>query len=584
MVEHAAKTSAFRTVPRPWDPRDPSFDPEGLVRLSRSILLVSILMLGASCSSAFNGKDDDPKGKGSDTDADTDADADTDTDSDADTDADTDTDIDPDTTDDDGDGLSEDEGDCDDTDASASPELDETPYDGVDNDCDESTPDDDLDGDGADLADDCDDEDSSIGPHVDETPYDGIDNDCDSATPDDDIDGDGYLLEDDCDDNNDLVNPGVDEVLGNSTDDDCDGLTDERFDYETLDDSCDCGISSAIATDSANQVWLAYYNNDDGTIWTDQRTAAGVWTGSSELSVVSGYWVGEYMDGEVDNADQFQLTYTAYDLTYGYTSLDFQYADASGTWSGDYVVDDYWTSGSTSLGYFVDLAIDSSNLPSFAYYDETLNYPIVADYTSFGVAITVTADFLAFTTSDPMGYTPGLDIDSNGYDHVVFYDGASPYGTGLQPENQYSSFTGGLSDVCFSSTVDNDGLYNSVKVKSDDTVCVAYMDSANADLKYACNTGSCAGWSTETVDSVGSVGLYAQLAFNSADEPYIAYYDETNAALKVAHHDGTGWSTFTVDDSASVGEYVDMAIDGNDLVHLSYYDADNMALKYAVGE
>ena len=560
--------------------------------LSRSILLASILALGASCSSDLSGKDDEPEGRDAESDADTDADADTDTDADADTDTDTDTDtdadadadVDPDTTDDDGDGLSEDEGDCDDGDDRVSPDLEEVPYDGLDNDCDGSTPDDDLDGDGAGIAEDCDDGDDSIGPHVEEIPYDGVNNDCDDDTRDDDVDGDGYDLADDCDDTSDLVYPGADELLGNGEDDDCDGLVDERFDYETLDDSCDCGLSSAIAADSTGEVWLAYYNNDDGTIWIDQRTAAGVWTGSSELSVVSGYWVGEYMDGEVDGADRFQLAYTAYDLTYGYTSLDFQYADASGTWSGDYVVDDYYLSGSTSLGYFVDMAIDSSNLPSFAYYDATVNYPIVADYTSFGVALTVSADFLAFETSDPQGYTPGLGIDSNGYDHVVFYDGSAPFGTGVGPENQYSSFSTDLSDICFSSSVDDDGLYNSVKVKSDDTVCVAYMDAANADLKYACNTGSCSGWATETVDATGSTGLYAQLAFNSADEPYIAYYDESNAVLKVAHNDGSGWSTFTVDDSADVGHYVDMTIDDNDMIHLSYYDADNESLKYAVGQ
>jgi len=591
-------------------------------RLSPALFLFGAL---TACSGTFSGKDDNPEGKGSDTDADADADADTDTDSD--TDADTDTDPDPDTVDDDGDGLSEEDGDCDDTssdispdndevpydgidndcdestpdddldgdgvgveddcddnDADLSPDNTETPYDGIDNDCDPSTPDDDLDGDGANLADDCDDDDDDIGPHVDEIPYDGIDNDCDESTADDDIDKDGYLLDDDCDDTDPLVYPGADEDTTNGVDDDCDGLTDERFDYVTVDSTCDCGAPSAIATDSAGQVWLAYHDNDLGEIKVDLRTTGGTWTGASTLSVTSGYEVGDFMDAEVDSADYFQLAYTAEDTTTGYMSLDFQYADPSGTWSGDFEVDGYYTSGSAYVGYYVDLDIDSSNLPTFGYYDASVNYPYVADYSSFGVGIYAPADYLAFSTSDYIGIYTALAVDSSDYAHIAFYDGASPYGIGSQPENQYSTFDLSLGDSCFSSTIDDDGAYNTMDIKSDDTVCVAYQDAGSSDLKYACNSGSsCSGWTIETVATAGAVGEFASLKFNSADEPYIAYYDTTNGRLMMAHDDGTGFTTFVVDESADVGQYADLAIDPFDNVHVSYYDADSMALKYATG-
>jgi len=575
----------------------------------RSAISLAVLLGSLSaCSGAFNGKDQNPEGQNGGGEGGTTAEPT------------------PEQIDDDGDGLSEEDGDCDDTNADISPDAAEVPYDGVDNDCDESTPDDDLDGDGtlgaddcddenadmspdfseepydgldndcddstpdddldgdgAGIADDCDDDDDEIGPHVDEVPYDGVDNDCDEDTPDDDLDADGFLSEDDCNDEDPLVYPGADEDYTNGVDDDCDEFIDERFDYVTVDSSCDCGAPNAIATDSAGQVWLAYRDNDLGEIKYDMRTPAGRWTGSSTVSTTSGYDAGLYMDAEVDKADYFNLAYTSEDLTYGTMQLDYQYASPSGSWSGAYEVDGPSSTGSYYVGYFVDIAMDSSNLPSFAYYDAYYNYPYLTDYTSLGVGVTVQADYLATSTSYYQGIYTALAIDSEDYAHVAYYDQSSPYGFGWSPENQYSTFDLSLSDSCFTATIGDDGIYNSLAVKSDDTVCIAYQDASSSDLMYACNTGSCSGWATQTVASTGAVGEYAGLAFNSKDEPYIAYYDTSNRRLMMAHNDGTGFTTFVVDESSSVGTYADIAIDAFDNVHVSYYDADKKGLKYAIG-
>lgn len=82
-------------------------------------------------------------------------------------------------TDQDGDGVSQNEGDCDDNNPDISPNLDENPYDGLDNDCDASTPDDDLDQDGYPISSDCDDLNDEIHPNVEDYICDGIDNNCD---------------------------------------------------------------------------------------------------------------------------------------------------------------------------------------------------------------------------------------------------------------------------------------------------------------------------------------------------------------------------------------------------------------------
>ena len=61
-------------------------------------------------------------------------------------------------------------------------------------------------------------------------------------------------------------------------------------------------------------------------------------------------------------------------------------------------------------------------------------------------------------------------------------------------------------------------------IKSNNEPCVAYIDSSNNDLMYACNTNSneCSqGWTVETVSNSLNGTTYSSLAFNSLDEPWI---------------------------------------------------------------
>ncbi|MEM9549199.1 MAG: MopE-related protein, partial [Bacteroidota bacterium] len=59
---------------------------------------------------------------------------------------------------------------------------------------------------------------------IEEIPYNGIDDDCDTTTPDDDLDMDGFSLDQDCDDQNSDINPNADEIPNNGIDENCDGL------------------------------------------------------------------------------------------------------------------------------------------------------------------------------------------------------------------------------------------------------------------------------------------------------------------------------------------------------------------------
>jgi hypothetical protein len=562
-----------------------------------------LLLTLSACSGAFNGKGDDPSAGsgngGGGADGADGADGTGGEDGGADGGADggdgggTDG-TDPAATDDDGDGVSEDDGDCDDGDADVGPAERETPYNGVDDDCDPATLDDDLDRDGFDNADDCDDDDATRNPGNAEVAYNGQDDDCDPATLDDDLDEDGYDREDDCDDGDPLVNPGEDEVLGNSTDDDCDGLTDERFDYLTLDDKSDAGAPSAVAADSAGQVHVVYHDASSGILKHDLRTPAGVWTGSQTVATSSGLVAGAHLAAVVDAADELHVGYTAEDTADLTLALHYQWRSTAGGWSGEAEVDGPTSTGSTWVGEHVSVDVDSNNLPSFGYYDGTVNLPYVADTTTFGVEVLVPADYTAY---NPGGFGIGWDtsivLDGDDYDNLIYTDYAAPFSLGTAPEVQFSSFDTSLNDACWSATVytqsrsyttANDRSYASAALRGDGALCVALYDWRNGDLKYGCNTGtSCTGWSFSTVSSTGDVGRHAALAFNSADEPYIAYYDATNTRLMVAHSTGGSFTTFEVDSSADVGQYASIAVDPSDNVHITYYDASGQALKYAVG-
>ncbi len=430
---------------------------------------------------------------------------------------------------------------------------------------------------------DCDDGDSSVGPGVDETPYDGVDNDCDESTPDDDLDGDGYGHAEDCDDEDDSSHPGAQEDPSDGADNDCDGEVDERFEVEVLDASCDCGLPSALDVDSAGQVHVAYYDQDLGYLEYILRDSSGSWGSPQDVVASAHYWTGYHLDAVCDGADRFQIAYTSTDA-YSLTELDFIYRDSSGSWSHEYVVDDYWESGSTSTGWYVGIDVDSSNMPSFAYYDDDNGVPVVADFSSWGITFYADADIYY---AGPTGFGTGIAVDSAGDDHVTFYDPYAYYG--FDEEIQYSKLDDDLSSIVFSESVASDigyttseGMRTSVAVKSDDTPCVAWWSYDDGDLGYACRSGG--SWAVETVASSGNVGAWASLGFNSADEPYIAYYDVTSADLGLAHDDGSGWTSFTVDSGGDVGQAPSLAVDASDGVHISYYDATNQQLKYAYGQ
>lgn len=488
--------------------------------------------------------------------------------------------VDPNDSDDDGDGLSENEGDCDDTSADIGPDQAETPYNGIDDDCDESTRDDDIDGDGYGVDEDCDDNSPKIGPGSEEVPYDGVDNDCDEDTPDDDLDGDGFTADEDCDDDDPGAYPGAEETWGNEIDDDCDGETDERFETETVVNSCDCGDVNTISVDSALGVHIGYRNADDYTVYY-VGGVSGSWNTSEQ---VTGYYgSGDYMDSVVDAADNFQIVYTWYSGTnsegYSAGSVDMNYRSSSGSWAQTYPdfyeVDDVF-------GAWVEIDVDNGNLPSFGYFDASGSYgaldlwrvPVVADYTQWGVAVYSMVDEHLFGDT---GYYSSLATDSAGDDHVAYFDTGASWPNG---EVQYQKPINILNGELGGETIwEGEGADVSLAMKSDDTPCVTFQDVDNGDLMYGCRVSE-ENWEIETVASSGNTGNGAALAFNSQDVPYIAYSNDSTGQVSVSLHDDEhGWITADL----GKGNAPSIAIDYGDQVHVAWYGTNNGVLKYSVG-
>ncbi len=239
------------------------------------------------------------------------------------------------------------------------------------------------------------------------------------------------------------------------------------------------------------------------------------------------------------------------------------------------------SSGNDATGYYVSIDVDTSNMPSIAYFDDDQGEPFLLDCSALtGVC---SYDNVDTYYSGDTGYYTTLAVDSANDNHVAFYDPNSWSGTWFSEEIQYSRYDSQMNSYEFSEEVVTIEPYTMVlDVKSDNTPCVAYYEPIGGDLLYTCRTGGV--WTTPvTVDSTGEVGISPAMAFNSSDQAVIAYYDLSNGNLKVAVESNGTWNVSTVDSVGNVGQNPSITIDSWDTVYVTYYDATNQTLKLVEG-
>ncbi|UCE73016.1 MAG: hypothetical protein JSV56_08225, partial [Methanomassiliicoccales archaeon] len=190
-------------------------------------------------------------------------------------------------------------------------------------------------------------------------------------------------------------------------------------------------------------------------------------------------------------------------------------------------------------------------------------------------------------TLDSAGYTghwTSIDLDSNDYPHISYYDW-----TEYIDDLMYVRWTGSSWDI---QTVDSEGdagRFASLAVDTDNNSHISYHFSGSGDpvhyhdLRYAKWTGT--DWSIQTVDYLGDVGYQCSIALDSSDYPHISYWDEDNHNIKYARWTGGGWNIGVVGHAGSF-EFSDersisIDLDSNDYAHIAYFEGDNKDLKYA---
>jgi hypothetical protein len=169
-----------------------------------------------------------------------------------------------------------------------------------------------------------------------------------------------------------------------------------------------------------------------------------------------------------------------------------------------------------------------------------------------------------------------IAIDNQGVTHFVWYDNDAQtmkYAT----KNAYGTFSA-ISNIDNSRL--NLGTELSLKLDSFDRPTIAYLDGPNGDLKLAQYLNG-EGWTTRIADSNGVTGLYPSLAIGADDTICISYFRKTNRDLKMATYKDGVWQRETVDGDGDVGWSSTIKLDANGKVAIAYGDAGRNRLKLA---
>ena len=189
-----------------------------------------------------------------------------------------------------------------------------------------------------------------------------------------------------------------------------------------------------------------------------------------------------------------------------------------------------------------------------------------------------------------------MDVDTEGRQHVAFFDPNASFGTAAQI--QYTTFewdedvleSGDLLDILPSyghfeeTVVEADAADISMETRHDDNVaCIAYQDTSARDLMFTCRDAE--GWAAPTnVYSVGLTGAQPSLRINSAGDYFISFYDEGTQDLMLAlKRKEMEWEVIEVDTEGMVGKASSLDFGPDGRLHISYYDQSNQMVRIASG-
>ena len=159
------------------------------------------------------------------------------------------------------------------------------------------------------------------------------------------------------------------------------------------------------------------------------------------------------------------------------------------------------------------------------------------------------------------GGTTKIAVDSNGYKHITYHSGYSPYGMNYTTDVSGSWVTTPL--------VPDGGGFHDIAIDSNDKIHIVWRNSSNGNLTHLTNAGG--SWVNTTV--VSTSGGKVSMAIDSLDNLHISYYDSSpgyNGDLKYANNIGGSWTINYTYTPNKAGEHNSITIDSNDDYHISY--------------
>jgi hypothetical protein len=296
----------------------------------------------------------------------------------------------------------------------------------------------------------------------------------------------------------------------------------------------------------------------------------------TSVSAMASSWQIELVDtiGDVGNGCSIALD------TMGYPHIS--YRDAANAdlkhayWDGSLWQIQALDAGPDSVIGVTSIAIDSSDNPRISYCrSDSVYYRLWYgwnDGLSWWRAVVDSCDTL---NPANIGWYNSIAIDDSGHAHIAY----SSYST--TSLTYCLKYAHGDSTIWTSEIVDTSGsvgLYCSIAIDASGYPHISYYDASKADLKYAHMDGS--GWHVQRIDSMATKGLYTSIAIDQFGAPHIGYRSVTEGGLRHAYWDGFGWISELIESGFGMGCYVSLALDPQDYPHISS-GLQTGALRYA---
>ncbi|PJA11829.1 MAG: hypothetical protein COX66_18825 [Elusimicrobia bacterium CG_4_10_14_0_2_um_filter_63_34] len=174
-----------------------------------------------------------------------------------------------------------------------------------------------------------------------------------------------------------------------------------------------------------------------------------------------------------------------------------------------------------------------------------------------------------------VGRYPRLALDGSGSGRVSYSDTSNG-------NLKFASWDGSAWNTFTVAATGSGDARSSLAIDAEDGSHIAFRDNATGELKFA--SAAVPGiWNAVEIDA-GDMDLPA-LALDGSGRPHIAYVDAARGDLKYATHDGVKWSTQTVDSLGSVSGGPDIVVTGTGGIWISYRGANGelKAASWAAG-